>query len=74
MPADKKNSLVIFIQLFKESVLFAIQSLKVNKLRSFLSLLGVAIGIFLIISVFTAVDSLENNIRDSVKSLGQNIV
>lgn len=79
MSADKKNTsgqsrLVIFIQLFRESALFAIQSLRVNKLRSFLSLLGVAIGIFAIISVFTAVDSMENNIRDSIKSLGQNVV
>ena len=65
---------VIFIQLMRESVLFAIQSLRTNKLRSFLSLLGVTIGIFAIISVFTAVDSMENNIRDSIKSLGQNVV
>jgi putative ABC transport system permease protein len=81
MQADKKKSSkgffseqIIFVQLFRESVLFAIQSLRVNKLRSFLSLLGVAIGIFAIISVFTAVDSMENNIRDSIKSLGQNVV
>lgn len=79
MISNKKNSstsskLVIFIQLLRESVVFAAQSLKTNKLRSFLSLLSVAIGIFLIISVLTVVDSLENNIRDSVKSLGQNIV
>ena len=69
-----QSGLIIFIQLLRESILFAIQSLRTNKLRSFLSLLGVTIGIFLIISVFTAVDSLENNIRDSVKSLGQNVV
>src|SRR5258706_1401665 len=86
MPADKKNSSkgkflsrlfseqIIFVQVFRESVLFAVQSLRTNKLRSFLSLLGVAIGIFAIISVFTAVDSMENNIRDSIKSLGQNVV
>src|SRR6266478_1763390 len=86
MPADKKNpskgkflsrlfsEQIIFVQVFRESVLFAVQSLRTNKLRSFLSLLGVAIGIFAIISVFTAVDSMENNIRDSIKSLGNNQV
>ncbi|MCE3259479.1 MAG: FtsX-like permease family protein, partial [Bacteroidetes bacterium] len=60
--------------LFKESVLFAWQSLSANKLRSFLSLLGITIGIFAIILVFTIVDSLENNIRGSIQSLGNNVV
>ncbi len=60
--------------LFKESVLFAWQALVGNKLRSFLSLLGITIGIFAIILVFTIVDSLENNIRSSIQSLGNNVV
>jgi len=60
--------------LFKESVLFAWQSLVTNKLRSFLSLLGITIGIFAIILVFTIVDGLESNIRGSVQSLGNNVV
>ena len=64
----------MFGLLFKESVLFAWQSLAANKLRSFLSLLGITIGIFAIIFVFTIVDSLENNIRSSVESLGNNVV
>ncbi|WP_317899837.1 ABC transporter permease [Aurantibacillus circumpalustris] len=60
--------------LLKESVLFAWQSLVSNKLRSFLSLLGITIGIFAIILVFTIVDGLESNIRGSVESLGNNVV
>src|SRR6218665_3948684 len=64
----------MFFVLFKESLLFAWQSLTSNKLRSFLSLLGITIGIFAIILVFTIVDSLENNIRGSVQSLGNNVV
>ncbi len=60
--------------LIKESFLFALKSLLVNKLRTFLSLLGITIGIFAIISVFTIVDSLESNIRKSVESLGTNVV
>lgn len=58
----------------KESLLFAWHSLTSNKLRSFLSLLGITIGIFAIILVFTIVDSLENNIRGSIQSLGNNVV
>jgi putative ABC transport system permease protein len=60
--------------LFKESLLFAWQSLIANKLRSFLSLLGITIGIFAIILVFTIVDGLESNIRGSLQSLGNNVV
>jgi putative ABC transport system permease protein len=65
---------MLFITLFKESILFALTALRVNKLRTILSLLGVTIGIFAIISVFTAVDSLEKKLRDSVASLGDNVV
>jgi len=46
----------------------------VNKLRTFLSLLGITIGIFAIISVFTVIDSLERYIRESLDALGTNMV
>ena len=62
------------LTLLKESVVFAWSSLVANKLRTFLSLLGITIGIFAIITVFTIVDSLERNIRGSVQSLGDNVV
>ncbi|MEW6468530.1 MAG: ABC transporter permease [Bacteroidota bacterium] len=65
---------MLFLTLLKESILFALNALKVNRLRTFLSLLGITIGIFAIISVFTVVDSLEKNMRDSIKSLGDNVV
>lgn len=60
--------------LLKESIVFAWGALISNKLRTFLSLLGITIGIFAIITVFTIVDSLERNIRGSVQSLGDNVV
>jgi len=64
----------VITTLIKESIVFAWQALVVNKLRTFLSLLGITIGIFSIITVFTIVDSLERNIRGSVQSLGENVV
>jgi putative ABC transport system permease protein len=64
----------LFFRLFRESFLFALQALKVNKLRTFLSLLGITIGIFAIISVFTVTDSLERKIRKDVESLGNNVI
>lgn len=45
-----------------------------NKLRTFLSLFGITIGIFCIIGVLTTVGSLERNIQDQVKSLGTNTI
>jgi len=66
--------MMIILKILQESFRFAIQALIGNKLRTFLSLLGVTIGIFAIISVFTVVDSLEKNIRNSVESLGDDVV
>ena len=65
---------MLYLRLLKESLLFAIDSLVVNKLRTILSLLGITIGIFAMVSVFTMVDSLENNIRSSISSLGDNVI
>jgi putative ABC transport system permease protein len=65
---------MIVTKILKESFLFAYNSVIVNKLRTFLSLLGITIGIFAIISVFTIVDSLEKNIRESIESLGNNVI
>ena len=64
----------MFLRLFKEGFLFAINSLTVNKLRTFLSLFGITIGIFCIISVFTVLDWLEKSIRDSIDSMGSNVI
>lgn len=57
-----------------ESLLMAVQAVTVNRLRALLSLLGITIGIFAIIAVFTIVDSLETNIRESVNSLGSDVI
>ncbi len=65
---------MIIFRLFWESMMMAIQTFRSNKLRSALTLLGITIGIFAIISVFTAVDSLEMNIRESVSALGDDVV
>jgi putative ABC transport system permease protein len=62
------------ILLLKESLLFSLQALMVNKLRTFLSLSGITIGIFSIISVFTMVDSLEMKVKDSISSLGDQVI
>lgn len=57
-----------------ESFRFAWRALRSNLLRTILSLLGVTIGIFAIISVLTLVDSLEKNIKDSLNFLGTGVI
>jgi putative ABC transport system permease protein len=70
----KNNRFILVVKLIGESFIVAIQSLKSNKLRTLLSLLGITIGIFAIITVFSLVDSLERNIRGSIEQLGDNVV
>ncbi|MDX5422046.1 MAG: ABC transporter permease [Hymenobacteraceae bacterium] len=65
---------MIYLRLVAESFRFAWQALRSNLLRTILSLLGVTIGIFAIISVFTLVDSLERNVRDSMSFIGDKVI
>ena len=60
----------LFIRLILESLLFSFNAIIANPIRTFLSLLGVTIGIFTIIAVLSLVDSLEDSIQDSLDFLG----
>lgn len=62
----------VYLRLLKESFSFAFNALRNNKLRTFLSLLGVTIGIFSIIAVLAAVDSLDKNIKSQLSALDSN--
>ena len=64
----------MFIKIIYESIVQALQQLYSNKLRSFLSLLGISIGIFCIIAVKSAVDSLKHNIEVSFEKLGNDVL
>ncbi len=63
-----------FLRILLEGAAQAWQQLLANKLRSFLSLLGVTIGIFCIIGVKSSVNSLEDNIRGSMAKLGNDVI
>ncbi len=66
--------MIIYLRVLKESFNFALNALKNNKLRTFLSLLGVTIGIFSIIAVLAAVDSLKKEIEGSISSLDNSTI
>ncbi len=63
-----------FFEITASSFKLALQELWKNKLRTFLSLFGVTIGIFCIIGVLASVNSLEQNIQKEIKSLGTNTI
>lgn len=64
--------MLLYLRLLKESLSFAMNALTNNKLRTFLSLLGVTIGIFSIIAVLAAVDSLDRKIKKDMSSVDKN--
>lgn len=61
-------------QIIGTSIIQALQELRANKLRTFLSLLGITIGIFCIIAVLTVLDSLKNNIQKDMATLGSDVL
>lgn len=64
--------MLVYLRVFRESFSFALNALRNNKLRTFLSLLGVTVGIFSIIAVLAAVDSLDRNIRENLEGIDSN--
>jgi putative ABC transport system permease protein len=66
--------MLVYFRLLSESFSFAKNALVSNKLRTLLSLLGITIGIFSIIAVLTAVDSLDRKIKGELSSLDKNTV
>jgi putative ABC transport system permease protein len=64
----------LYIRLLKESFSFALNALRNNKLRTLLSLLGVTIGIFSIIAVLAAVDSMDKKIKEDLSDMDMNTV
>ena len=58
---------------FAEILRMALGSLGVNKLRSFLTMSGITIGVFSVIGVMTAVSALRGSIETGLSFLGSNM-
>ena len=63
-----------FLEIIWTSLKMALQEFRSNKLRTFLSLLGITFGIFCIISVLSTINSMEGAIQRDIKALGSNTV
>src|SRR5690625_3343599 len=59
----------VFFRVLQESLNFALNALRANRLRTFLSLLGVTFGIFSIVAVLAAVDSMKHEIVSSFEDM-----
>ncbi|WP_338376857.1 ABC transporter permease [uncultured Flavobacterium sp.] len=66
--------MILYLRLLGESLQFALNALRNNKLRTLLSLLGVTIGIFSIIAVLAAVDSMDKKIKEDLSDMDVNTI
>jgi len=58
----------------RESVKMALDTLRTNKLRSGLTILGIVIGVTTVITISSVIDGLNNRVSDFVSSLGSNVL
>jgi putative ABC transport system permease protein len=63
-----------YLEIIWNSFKMALSEFRSNKLRTFLSLFGITVGIFCIIGVLATVDSLQRNVQNDIKSLGSNTI
>jgi len=59
---------------FLEAFLSATKALSSNKVRSFLTILGVVIGVFSVVTLVSLVKGVENYVRDQFENLGSNLL
>jgi len=57
----------------REAVKMALDTLRVNKLRSGLTILGIVIGVTSVIAISSIISGLNNRVNDFVSSLGSNV-
>jgi putative ABC transport system permease protein len=65
---------MLWLRLFRESLVLAWSAIVLNKLRTFLSLLGVMVGIFVISAVFAVVDSMEDGLMESFSMMDDDVM
>jgi len=58
----------------RESVKMALDTLRTNKLRSGLTILGIVIGVTTVITISSVINGLNNRVSDFVSSLGSNVI
>ena len=57
----------------RESIKMALETLRTNKLRSGLTILGIVIGVTTVITISSVINGVNNRVTDFVSSLGSNV-
>jgi len=63
-----------WLEIIVSSFKMALQEFRANKLRTFLSLFGITVGIFCIISVLAVISSMEKAVKDDLSSIAKGTV
>src|SRR6186713_154995 len=63
-----------YLEIIWTSFKMALQEFRSNKLRTFLSLLGITFGIFCIISVLSTISSMQRAVNNDIKSMGNKTI
>src|SRR5450631_2542337 len=71
---NKTRHLSRYLNIIITSLKMALQEFRSNKLRTFLSLLGITFGIFCIISVLAVISSMKTAIQNDINALGSNSI
>lgn len=58
----------------KESLRLAMGTFRAHKMRSFLTILGVMVGVFTVIAVVSIITGLDNSMAEQIESLGSNVI
>lgn len=70
----RRNYFTLFLDMLREAGRIALSAIKANKLRSFLTVLGIIIGVTVIITLISIIDGMENAIAEQIGSLGSNFI
>ncbi len=58
----------------REAVIMALDTLRANKLRSSLTILGIVIGVITVIAISSVINGLDNTVSDLVRQFGTNVL
>ena len=73
-PSDTNKYIAVTFVELKEGVILALDSLKSNKFRSALTILGVLIGVWSVIAMTSLVNGLDGAVQESIDDLGSNVI
>ena len=63
-----------FLFELKESLMIALRAIRANKFRSFLTMLGIIIGVTVVVLMTTAIKGIDNSFQKGISALGSDVI